>query len=217
MTLVFVVAANVSAGRPLAPAQTGVAPRISFRDVFFAAAARPPHPAGDSFRSPTMPTGNPQSRGCRLASLAATAAAPSVASRLEVPSDDGHLDPIARRRSVFASHDAFVASTQARMPQGEPPTSRQDPTGPVRAASLEELFPVLVRRVAWSCDRDRAALRLELGAGELAGGTLLVQMVDGRLRVHLEVPPGVNASVWHRRICDRLADRGLPFDTVEVA
>jgi hypothetical protein len=74
-----------------------------------------------------------------------------------------------------------------------------------------------VRRIAWSGDRHRGTVRLELGAGELAGGTLLVHAEDGRVRVHLDVPPGVDTRQWEQRIRDRLAARGVATDIVEVA
>jgi hypothetical protein len=59
-------------------------------------------------------------------------------------------------------------------------------------------------------------MRLELGAGELAGGTLLVHADAGRVRVHLEVPTGVDAAGWQRRIRERLEARDIPTDEVEV-
>jgi hypothetical protein len=83
-------------------------------------------------------------------------------------------------------------------------------------SSLEDLLPALVRRVAWSGDGRKGTVRLELGAGELAGGTLLVQVEDGRVRVRLSAPPGVDVSAWRGRIVDRLEKRGLAVDSVEA-
>jgi hypothetical protein len=85
------------------------------------------------------------------------------------------------------------------------------------AGSLEELLPALVRRVAWSGDGRRGTVRLELGAGELAGATLLVHADSGRVRVRLDVPPGVDAARWEHRIRQRLEANRIPADTVEVA
>jgi hypothetical protein len=85
------------------------------------------------------------------------------------------------------------------------------------AASLDDLLPSLVRRIAWSGDRRRGTLWLEIGAGELSGATLLVEAEGGRVRVRLEVPPGVNGCEWQRRIAGRLAARGVATDSVEVA
>jgi len=83
-------------------------------------------------------------------------------------------------------------------------------------SSLEDLLPSLVRRVAWSGDGRRGTVRLELGAGEMAGATLLVHVDDGRVRVHLSGPPGVDLGGWRERIADRLAARGLEVDEVEA-
>lgn len=99
-----------------------------------------------------------------------------------------------------------------------PPTVAAPPaagTPPVRA-SLEDLLPALVRRVAWSGDARRSAVRMELGAGSLSGATLLVQSEQGRVEVRLSVPPGVDAEAWRARIASRLAARGLEVDLIEV-
>jgi len=84
------------------------------------------------------------------------------------------------------------------------------------AKSLEDLLPALVRRIAWSSDGQRGSVRLELGAGELAGATLLVHADAGRVSVHMDVPPGIDAAQWERRLRERLASRGLATDAVEV-
>lgn len=131
---------------------------------------------------------------------------------------DDTLDPIHRHRASFAppelqssaavsplAHDASSAS-----PDGAGASS-------VRAAtSLEDLLPTLVRRIAWSGDRHRGTVRLELGAGELAGATLIVHAENGQVRVHMDVPPGTDAARWRQRICDRLASRGVLAASVEV-
>jgi hypothetical protein len=140
------------------------------------------------------------------------------AAGLPVPGDDDPLDPIHRRRAALAPPDIPAASsfvgapfpslTQTATPEAMP-TART-------AASLEDLIPAIVRRIAWSGDRHRGTLRLEIGAGELAGATLLVHADAGRVRVHMEVPPGVDADGWQRRIQDRLVSRGVATDAVEV-
>jgi hypothetical protein len=83
-------------------------------------------------------------------------------------------------------------------------------------SSVEDLLPALVRRVAWSSDGRRGTVRLELGAGDLAGATLMVHVDEGRVRVHLSAPPGVALGGWRERIADRLAARGLAVDGVEA-
>jgi hypothetical protein len=81
--------------------------------------------------------------------------------------------------------------------------------------SVEDLWPALVRKAAWSGDARRGSVRLELGAGALAGATVLVHSNDGRVRVHLSVPPGVDLEMWRARIAQRLAARGLEVDGVD--
>jgi hypothetical protein len=83
--------------------------------------------------------------------------------------------------------------------------------------SLQELMPALVKKVAWSGDGTRGAVRLELGAGSLAGSTLLVHADGKRVRVQLDAPAGTNAAEWQREIRSRLEARGLTVDDVEVS
>jgi hypothetical protein len=73
-----------------------------------------------------------------------------------------------------------------------------------------------VRRVAWSGDGKRGTARLEIGAGALEGATLLVHADGGRVRVQLDVPPGIDAGDWQRRIAARLSLRGISTESVEV-
>jgi hypothetical protein len=132
--------------------------------------------------------------------------------------DEDLLDPLERRRAALAPPDQppFCASVAVHEPlvtTGAQPTAE---SGARAAPSLEDLLPALVRRIAWSGDRHRGTVRLELGAGELAGGTLLVYADAGRVRVHLDVPPGVDTRRWQQRIRDRLASRGVVIDAVDV-
>jgi hypothetical protein len=82
--------------------------------------------------------------------------------------------------------------------------------------SLEALVPKLVRRIAWSGDAESGTLRLEIGSGELEGATLLVHAQDGRVRVRLDLPPGMDPRPWRERVVQRLASRQINADAVEV-
>jgi len=82
--------------------------------------------------------------------------------------------------------------------------------------SVEELWPALVRKVAWSGDARRGSIRLELGAGALAGATVLIQSDEGRIRVQLSVPAGVDLDAWRARIARRLATRGMQVEDIDV-
>jgi hypothetical protein len=130
---------------------------------------------------------------------------------------DDALDPIHRHRAAFAPPELLSGPLISPSTHSASFTLPQAGTASgVRAAtSLEDLLPALVRRIAWSGDRHRGCVRLELGAGELAGATLLVHAENGQVRVHLDVPPGTDAARWRQRICDRLASRGVPA-AVEV-
>jgi hypothetical protein len=59
-------------------------------------------------------------------------------------------------------------------------------------------------------------MRLELAAGALSGGTLVVHADDGRVSVQLRAPEGVNPAEWRARIEERLAKSGLSVEAVEV-
>jgi hypothetical protein len=132
--------------------------------------------------------------------------------------DDDPLDPLHRHHATLAAPDSLALPSVAGPPDPLAGSHTAGATAPSAraAASLEDLVPALVRRIAWSGDRQRGSVRLELGAGELAGATLLVQAEGGRVRVHLNVPPGVDAGRWQRRISRRLASRGVATDAVEV-
>jgi hypothetical protein len=81
---------------------------------------------------------------------------------------------------------------------------------------MEELVPALVKRIAWVGDARRGTVRLEVGAGALAGATLVVHAELGRVRVELAVPPGIDGEAWRAKLAGRLAARGLDLDAVDV-
>ena len=78
-------------------------------------------------------------------------------------------------------------------------------------------MPALVKKVAWSGDGTRGAVRLEVGAGSLAGSTLLVHADGKRVSVQLDAPAGMKAAEWQREIRARLEARGLTVDDVDVS
>jgi hypothetical protein len=82
--------------------------------------------------------------------------------------------------------------------------------------SLEEILPAVLRRIAWSGDARRGAVRLEIGTGMLAGATVLIQADDGRLRVTMHAPPGVDAEAWRERLRDRFARKKLDVESIVV-
>jgi hypothetical protein len=84
------------------------------------------------------------------------------------------------------------------------------------SASLEELLPQLVRRIAWSGDGKKGTVRMELGAGALAGATLMLESEGGRVRVQLDAPAGVDGEAWKAKIGARLAERRIDVESIEV-
>lgn len=80
---------------------------------------------------------------------------------------------------------------------------------------MEQLFPTLVSRIAWSGDSKKGAVRLEFGAGALAGGSLLVEAEGGEVRVHVSPPAGTDGDAIGQRIRNRLSARGLKAE-VEI-
>jgi hypothetical protein len=129
---------------------------------------------------------------------------------------DDPLDPVHRRRVAYAPpaalHAPLAGPASPRSVEAAPGAS----SVPLISASLEHLLPALVRRVAWSGDGRRGTARLEIGGGELAGAVLQVDADAGRVRVRLEVPPGVDARAWQERIERRLAGRNVTAESIEV-
>lgn len=228
-----VLSVSPASARPsLGPQLAVQAPRVAFRTVLLQERALVSAPDSGPWKpSPAVPPVRPGSsfqlaaaggRGPLVRPLAKdgspTLGAEEASHRERADVDDA-LDPRQRAR-----HSALDwASTQTPLaPSGTPVaqavTGTQAAASPsVRAAaSLEDLLPALVRRIAWSGDGQRGSVRLELGAGELAGGTLLVHADAGRVSVHLDVPPGADPGVWQRRLQERLALRGVATDAVEV-
>jgi hypothetical protein len=119
------------------------------------------------------------------------------------------LDPAARHAAQIAP-PWNPASTDAT-------PSRADSLVAARAAaSLEELLPAIVKRIAWSGDGRKGSLRLEFGAGALAGGTLVVHSDEGRVRVELAAPEGADAGAWRSRIAARLEERRIAVEEIVV-
>jgi hypothetical protein len=117
-------------------------------------------------------------------------------------------------------HAAQLAPPAIVSQAAPPPSDLRAPAQPSAEArlpaSLEDLLPALIRKVAWSGDARRGTIRLELGAGALSGATLLVRADDGRVHVRLDAPSGLDLDGWQARIVARLAARGLEVDGVEI-
>ena len=122
----------------------------------------------------------------------------------EVDDELDALDPSARHAAHLAPPitGAFVPAMSASASE------------PVRARSLEELLPALVRRIAWAGDRHKGTVRLELGAGAHAGTTVTVHADGGRVRVELGGPEGPDLDRLRTRLDARLRAHGLDVESV---
>ncbi len=132
------------------------------------------------------------------------------AKRRAPEEEDEALDPLYQSLSPSAVWAPPLAGAMAVPSAPAAAVERQART------SLEELLPALVRKIAWSGDARRGTVRLELGAGALSGATLVVHADEGRVRVQLNAPEGVDPAAWRARIEERLAARGLDVESVEV-
>jgi len=115
--------------------------------------------------------------------------------------ESGELDPLAR---------SLASQAAKTLPPAPPPAST------VLPVEFEQLMRELVRRAAWGGDRRRGTARIELGAGELAGATLLVEADRHDLRIDLELPAGVPAEPWRARLASRLSERGFSVRELHV-
>lgn len=122
------------------------------------------------------------------------------------PGDDSDwLDPSARRAAQLAPPGTL----------GNPVDVTAVPsTAPVRARSLEELLPALVRRIAWAGDRHKGTVRLELGSGAYAGATVMVHADGGRVRVEIGGHEGPELDRLRTRLDARLRGHGLDVESV---
>ena len=141
---------------------------------------------------------------------------PDVVERVAHGRDDNLLDPSAGstqrlprpscRRRAWWSPSRPLPRHRHRRPwrrRGHKPRWRN-------------IIPALVRRVQWGGDGRKGTVRMELGAGALAGATLQVSSDRGRVSVQLDVPPGVDAAEWRERITTSLAAKNIATDQVEV-
>lgn len=128
----------------------------------------------------------------------------------------GALDPDVRR-SLELGPPPFVGmiSPQATPVAIEAPGNQPKADHHARA-TLDELLPLLVQKIAWTGNGQRGSVRMELGAGKLAGGTILVHADDGKVRVEVSAPSGADPVEWRKRIDARLREHGLDVDSVEV-
>lgn len=128
----------------------------------------------------------------------------------EVEASEDPLDPLNRALAAGFEWQNWAASMS---PIAEAPS---EPIAAAARVSLEQVLDQLVRKIAWSGDARAGTMRVELGAGSLAGAILLVQAEGKEVRVTLETPPGSDIAAWQERIERRLSKRGLRVVEFEV-
>jgi hypothetical protein len=187
-------------GAQAVPVPRGVMPFVG-QESLFAGVAAPKLPKAPA--AATSPNGAP---------------APALARGAALSGREDAVDPIHRHRAALAPPESlfFGPGAAAAPPMAPLEKATNSSVQTCARASLEELIPALVRRIAWSGDGRRGTVRIELGAGALAGATLLVQSDEGRVRVHLSAPAGADGEMWGRRIRERLAARNIHVEDVEV-
>lgn len=119
------------------------------------------------------------------------------------------LDAAARQVANLGPPGASLGEPLQPPPPTRASTAPAGTPGPFMPTSLEEILPALVRKIAWSGDARRGAVRIELGAGALSGATLLVMTDGGRVRIALSAQGGAPLEPWRERIVARLASRGI--------
>jgi hypothetical protein len=113
------------------------------------------------------------------------------------------LDPLMRSLAVS------VGTSSARVePRSAPIT--------MVPAGLEALLSRMAKRLAWGSDGRRATACLELGAGPLAGATVMLATEGRAVELAVELPPGVSASAWQERIRRRFEERGFELTCLVV-
>jgi hypothetical protein len=115
------------------------------------------------------------------------------------------LDPSLRNPALVAPPVVAPVTSPVAAEAAEAPRTRM---------SLEQLLPALVRRIAWSGDRNKGTVRLEIGAGAYAGTTLLVHADAGRVRVEVSGVDGHERSELCSRLDARLRRHGLDVESV---
>lgn len=78
-----------------------------------------------------------------------------------------------------------------------------------RHASVEELAPVLLRKMAWSGDGRRGAARLELGSGSLAGAVVTLEAEQGVVALSVEGLDAREETSLRARLARGLEARGF--------
>jgi hypothetical protein len=120
-----------------------------------------------------------------------------------VPPDDSRADP---PRPDPVDPWTRVLARPVLGPEAARPSA---PPVPPPSVALELALDKLVRRLSWGGNGRRGSARVELGAGALAGSTVVVHVDDGEVSLEIEASNGVEDAEWRARLVSRLERRGL--------
>lgn len=163
----------------------------------------------------SRPAQKPRIDCARPEAQACPAAAPE--GRASDPAKPG-LGPVAERGAEPDKIDARpvpadpVEPFSRALAQPALATSHAPAPSPAAApvvASEELLLEQLVRRLSWGGNGKRGSARLELGAGQLAGTTVVLHVEGREVALELEGRGGAELEDWRARIVERLEARGL--------
>lgn len=160
---------------------------------------------------PSTKIAKEQSREAETQEVSPPGVNPLVEERRD-PHEDGRpppepievqLDPATRHLATLAPPSSLGFG---------PPGAPVDAPATHARLSLEELMPLLVKRIAWTGDKHQGSVRLEIGAGAYAGATLTVHAEGGRVRV--EVGGRGDLDGLRARLDRRLRRHGLDVESV---
>lgn len=136
------------------------------------------------------------------------------------PRVHGELEDQADRKKKSAAIDPLDPSVRTTAHLGPPmiaPPPALEPGAPAQEVtsrarvSMEELLPLVVRRIAWGGDKTKAAVHVELGTGSFAGTTVTVH-AEGR-RVRLELGGAGDLDALRARLESRLRAAGIDVES----
>lgn len=121
----------------------------------------------------------------------------------------GSADPVLENTGLLSDPmQRVLATLQPPQPSG----AMQPPP----ALVVDQIAANLLRRFSYASQRGSGTVRLEFGAGAMAGGSLIVHCEGSDLRLELDAPDGLDSAELARRIEHRLISKGLSVAELSV-
>ncbi len=121
---------------------------------------------------------------------------------------DPPLDVPQPRSAPIDVLDPMARTLAQPLVRGAEPAPAAAPPSPLSPPD-ELLLDRLVKRLSWGGNGRRGSARIELGAGSLAGATLLVHADGSELTLEIEGADPRAAEEFTARISQRLGDKGF--------